>query len=283
MGNHCSAGSTDTKEIVMKRQNSFEQSLIQEVYSGPEMQLWELLMGRQIHLGGAESTDELFAKAGIAKASCGVDLCCCTGESMRYLVDRYGVGKMTGVDVTLNVIELGNERTRQVGLSDKISFVHTEATNSTLPDESADFVWGEDAWCYVDDKPVLIAEAARLTKPGGIIAFSDWMEGQSMDNAQGERLLGFMKFPNIITLDEYVELLENNGFEITTTADTGRFAACVELYLNMLRKQHRYDALKILGRNEDMLNAVVGEMEFIHELADTGRIIQGMIVARKKI
>ena len=265
----------------MKRQKGFELSSVQEVYSGPEMQLWELLMGRQIHLGGARSTDELVAKAGIAGASFGVDFCCCTGESMRYLVDHHGVGRMTGVDFTLNTIELGNERTRQAGMSDRISFVHTEVTNSTLSDKSADFIWGEDAWCYVGDKAALITEAARLTKPGGTIAFSDWMEGHGMDDAQADRFLGFMKFPNIITLDEYIELLENNGFEIISAEDTGRFATCVELYLNMLRRQHRYDALKILGKNEDILNAVICEMEFIHELANTGRIVQGMIVARK--
>jgi hypothetical protein len=35
---------------------------------------------------------------------------------------------------------------------------------SRLPDGSADFVWGEDAWCYVADKPRLIHEAARIAR-----------------------------------------------------------------------------------------------------------------------
>ena len=48
---------------------------------------------------------------------------------------------------------------------------------SVLAAGSADFVWGEDAWCYVTDKPKLIAEAARVVKSGGTIAFTDWVEG----------------------------------------------------------------------------------------------------------
>ena len=44
-------------------------------------------------------------------------------------------------------------------------------------ERQADFVWGEDAWCYVVDKKQLIAEAVRLVKPGGMIAFTDWIEG----------------------------------------------------------------------------------------------------------
>jgi SAM-dependent methyltransferase len=31
--------------------------------------------------------------------------------------------------------------------------------------------WSEDAWCYVADKPKLIAEAVRMVRPGGVIAF----------------------------------------------------------------------------------------------------------------
>lgn len=266
----------------MKTKKGVELGAVQEVYSGPEMQLWELLMGRQIHLGGAESTDQLVKKSGVAGLGYGVDLCCCTGEGMRYLVDRCGVKKMAGVDATLHTIKLGEERSQQAGLAARLTFILAEATATTLPDAYADFVWGEDAWCYVADKPALIAEAARIVKPGGIIAFSDWMEGRDMSDAQAERFLGFMKFPNLVTLGEYSALLEKNGCEVVSACDTGRFAKCVELYLNMLAAQHRYDALKIFGGNADMLSAVVGEMKFIHSLAESGRVMQGMIVARKK-
>ena len=57
------------------------------------------------------------------------------------------------------------------------TFVLADVCASGLPAATADFVWGEDAWCYVVDKPRLVAEAARLVKPGGTIAFTDWVEG----------------------------------------------------------------------------------------------------------
>ena len=38
---------------------------------------------------------------------------------------------------------------------------------STLSASGLDFVWGEDAWCYVVDEAKLIAEAARLVRRGG--------------------------------------------------------------------------------------------------------------------
>jgi hypothetical protein len=39
---------------------------VQAVYAGPEGQLWQLLMGDQIHIGGLQSSTELAACAGLS-------------------------------------------------------------------------------------------------------------------------------------------------------------------------------------------------------------------------
>ena len=59
---------------------------VQGVYSGPEGQLWELIMGEQIHIGGFTSSMDLAETAGIGAGMKGVDLCCCNGAGMRFLV-----------------------------------------------------------------------------------------------------------------------------------------------------------------------------------------------------
>ncbi len=150
---------------------------VQAVYSGPEGQLWELVMGQQIHIGGFRSSMDLAERAGIGAGMSGVDLCCCSGAGMRFLVRFRNVARMHGVDATPAVVELGRRRTEAEGLADRITFTLADACDTGLPAESADFVWGEDAWCYVVDKAKLIREAVRLTKPRGTIAFTDWMEG----------------------------------------------------------------------------------------------------------
>ena len=150
---------------------------VQAVYSGPEGRLWELLMGEQIHIGGFQSSMDLAQRAGIAAGSRGVDLCCCTGAGMRFLARFLKVAHMTGVDATPAMIQLGRQRTAEEGLADNIVFVENNVCATGLPSGQFDFVWGEDAWCYVEEKPKLIAEAARLIKPGGKIVFTDWMEG----------------------------------------------------------------------------------------------------------
>ena len=71
---------------------------VKAVYNGAEGDLWELIMGHQIHIGGFQSSMDLSERAGIAGAQRGVDLCCCNGAGMRFLARFRNVQKMTGVD-----------------------------------------------------------------------------------------------------------------------------------------------------------------------------------------
>ena len=237
-------------------------------------------MGEQIHIGGFQSSMDLAQRAGIAAGSRGIDLCCCTGAGMRFLVRFLNVAHMTGVDATPAMLQLGRQRAAAEGLADKVAFVENNVCATGLPAGRLDFVWGEDAWCYVEDKIKLIAEAVRLVKPRGKIAFTDWMEGPArLTTVEAARFLGFMKFPNLLTLGEYQELLNNNGCTVLVEQDTGRFAAAMPLYLDMIEKQLTYDALKIIGFDTALAAVLVGEMKFIQSLAQAGKIIQGLVVA----
>jgi len=256
---------------------------VREVYSGPEGDLWELVMGEQIHIGGFASSMALAERAGIGSGMRGIDLCCCNGAGMRFLVRFREVAAMHGVDATEKVVGRGRERCEREGLADRIAFVLADVCNSGLPDGEADFVWGEDAWCYVEDKTKLVSEAARLVRPGGTIAFTDWVEGPAgLDEKEADRFLTFMKFPGVQDIDGYAELLKSNDCDVIAAEDTGQFAAHCDLYLNMLNMQLTYDALKIIGFDMAMMQAMGGEMVFMQDLAHSGKIAQGRFVARKQ-
>jgi SAM-dependent methyltransferase len=141
---------------------------------------------------------------------------------MRFLVRFRGVAAMTGVDATAAVIERGKERCGAEGLSEQVRFIHGDACATGLPDGVADFVWGEDAWCYVFDKVRLISEAVRLVKSGGTIAFTDWISGAvPMTAEESGRFLRFMRFPNVQDVEAYRGLLEGAGCMVLTAEDTG--------------------------------------------------------------
>ena len=172
---------------------------VQAVYGGAEGDLWELVMGEQIHIGGLSSSMELADRAGIAEGSRGVDLCCCNGAGMRFLVRFREVAHMTGVDATERIVERGRQRTAREGLSESVDFVLGDATHTGLSDAEFDFVWGEDAWCYVEDKAKLLDEATRIVRPGGKIAFTDWVLGpEEMSEDEAERYLRFQGSERVV-------------------------------------------------------------------------------------
>ena len=226
---------------------------------------------------------QLAERAGVGPGMSGVDFCCCTGAGMRFLTRFRNVDRMTGVDATPSMVALGRERCCAEGLAGRIEFVLADVCQSGLPTAASDFVWGEDAWCYVEDKARMIAEAVRIVKPGGVIAFTDWLEGPTpLTDAESARFLAFMKFPSLASLSDYQGELEANGCKVIAAENTGRYAPCIDLYLTMLNQQLTFDALKIVGFDMPLMGALGEEMKFIQELAHAGKVIQGLFVARKE-
>ena len=255
---------------------------VQQVYSGPEGDLWELVMGQQIHVGGFASSMDLADKAGLRGGESGVDLCCCNGAGVRFLVRFRKAARMTGVDATPAVLERARARCAAEGMAGQTAFFEADVCGTGLPAGAMDFVWGEDAWCYVVDKPGLVREAARLVRPGGTVAFTDWVEGPGgLSGAEAERFMRFMKFPNLASLDDYRRLLAENGLAVERAEDTGRYAPCLDLYIRMLTEQLTSDALRIIGYDVALMQALGGEMAFIQQLAHAQKVVQGLFVARR--
>ena len=122
---------------------------------------------------------------------------------------------------------------------------------------------------------VIVQEAARIVKVDGVVAFTDWVEGPAgLSEEEKNRFCTFMKFPDVQSISGYSDLLAENGLEIEVAEDTEQFAAHVDLYLNMLNMQLTYDALKIIGFDQELMGAMAGEMMFlkVQRIPDNGMV-----------
>jgi len=255
---------------------------VQDVYSGPEGLLWELIMGEQIHVGGFNSSLNLAKKAGIKEGMKGIDLCSALGAGCRFLVNNFNV-QMCGLDATETMHNKAIKRVKEEGLDSKIELKIGDVTNVPYDDETFDFVWGEDAWCYVEDKEKLIEEAARILKPEGILSFTDWIEGsKGLADDEAERINRFMKFPYMESIESYKNLMTKNRFEIIEIEDiTEEFADYIDFYVKMLSNQLMFDALKIIGNDIDMFKAMGEEMMYMAKKAHEGKFGRGRFIAKK--
>ena len=213
----------------------------------------------------------------------GLDLCSALGAGCRFLAQNFNV-TMCGLDATDTMLQKAEERAKQAGLEGKIEFKKGDVSDIPYPDGTFDFVWGEDAWCYVVDKTKLIAEASRFLKSGGILSFTDWIEGPAgLNDEEAERINWFMKFPYMESLSGYKGLIEANGLKIVETEDlTEEFAGYIDFYIRMLTDQLTFDALKIIGNNMDMFKAMGGEMMYMAQKAHEGKFGRGRFIAKKE-
>jgi hypothetical protein len=85
---------------------------VTSLYAGAQTEFLHLLYGQQIHIGGMKASIDLAERARISAGLSGVDLCCCNGAGMRFLVRFRNVASMVGVDATESVVERGRRLCR---------------------------------------------------------------------------------------------------------------------------------------------------------------------------
>ena len=100
------------------------------------------------------------------------------GGTARFLARRYDCNVL-GV----NLSEVQNRRARRLnaeqGLQSKVAIVDGSFESLEVSDSSFDAVCSQDAMLHSGERSKVVAEAARVLKPGGVFAFCDIMQADT--------------------------------------------------------------------------------------------------------
>ena len=124
-----------------------------------------------------ESTLHAMIKAlQLPKGSRGLDAGCGIGLQSLLLAEEVGLtGRVTGLDVSAEMLDRGREIVKEAGLSERVSFQEGDITNLPFDNNTFDWVWSSDCVGYGHWEPLpLLKELARVVKPGGIVAIAAW-------------------------------------------------------------------------------------------------------------
>jgi arsenite methyltransferase len=91
-------------------------------------------------------------------------------------------GKAYGLDMTDEMLALARENQRKAGV-ENVEWLRGEIESIPLPAEAVDVVISNCVINLSGDKPRVLAEAARVLKPGGRFAVSDVIADEDMDEA----------------------------------------------------------------------------------------------------
>ena len=141
----------------------------------PNKALWEKGDFTRIASSMREGGEALVGRLGITKGLKVLDLGC--GDGTTALPAARLGADVLGVDIARNLVEAGNKRAQQEGLTN-CRFQEGDATNlSELGDHGFDLVVSIFGAMFAP-KPFDVArEMVRVTRPGGRIVMGNWIPG----------------------------------------------------------------------------------------------------------
>lgn len=165
----------------------------------------------QDHYGGLLAVETLARRAAIQPGMAVLDVCAGLGGPARFLAHRMGVS-VTGVDLTHSRCVAGQRLTVLVRLRPLVRLVRADAQILPFRAAAFDAAVSQEGMLHVPDKGAVLAEIARVLRPGGRLAFSDWVSRPRLADNERRRLDEWMAAVNLQSIDGYRELLARAGF-----------------------------------------------------------------------
>jgi 27-O-demethylrifamycin SV methyltransferase len=256
---------------------------------------WGLLLGDELHYGVFDTGDEELAEATAALtqrmiAACRIepgvsvlDVGCGTGAPACALAQDHGA-RVTGITTSVVGVAAADARAARAHLSDRVEFKVADGADNGLADASFDRVWVLESSHLIADRDRLVAECARVLRPGGRLALCDVMLRRPMPFLEVRRLRRELSLlrqvfgdAHLQPLERYGELVAEHGLVVEdltdlTSATRPTFARWRD---NALR--YRHSVVAELGAPD--WDRFVESCTVLEELWDDGTMGYGLVSA----
>ena len=127
-------------------------------------------------------------------------------------------GKVIGVDFTETMVQKATQNVKKYGYKN-VEFRHGDIENLPVDDGSVDVILSNCVINLVPDKAKAFNEAHRVLKNGGKMYISDIVLLQNLsDDLRKNEMLLVSCIAGAILKEDYLKLIKDSGFEISTTS-----------------------------------------------------------------
>lgn len=228
------------------------------------------------------TSDVLAADAGIDGSSHVLDVGCGCGNFLFHLARRCGC-RGEGLDLSIERVRFAGRKLAsdfRPGEVD-VAFTHGSATALPYGAESFSHVVSQDALFLVPDKPRSHAEIHRVLRPGGVFAFSDFLQPREDIGERARRhVYDRVRWGGGYSFVDYQVALERAGFDVI-------LARNLEHHI-----KQTYRVLGVTARERAEVTGSAAARDWMLAFADSCREIQvaidnrefgwGIFVARKR-
>lgn len=199
---------------------------------------WDLNKSLSIHYGYWDDKvrsfpqslirmNEIMAEAVIIeKGDYVLDAGCGVGGSSIFLAKNIGA-KVMGITLSQRQVEEAQKNAVVNRVENSVQFELRNYSDTGLPDNSFDVIWGCESICYAENKEQFIQEAFRLLKPGGRLVVADGFVTafENNENPVIRKWLDGWKVNYLETPERFLELAKKTGFRDLTYKNISKATA----------------------------------------------------------
>jgi tocopherol O-methyltransferase len=183
------------------------------------------LWGEHLHHGywirGDESKEKaqlqliehLAQLANVKPSSDILDIGCGFGASSLYLAKHYNA-TVTGITISSVQVEMAIQAAAREQLDAKFLLMDAEAMNFQ---KQFDVLWSVESISHYQNRQAFFASAAKLLKPGGSLAITDWFKKENLTREETRKFIDPIEkgmFVELQVMDDYEQFLISNGLQI---------------------------------------------------------------------
>jgi len=257
---------------------------------------WRLLLGEELHYGVFERGDEplpvatgnlttrMIEAAEFRPGLDVLDVGCGSGAPACRLVADHAVN-VTGI--TTSDVGVATARARAAALGfDGATFEQRDGTANGFPDASFDRVWALESSHLMRDREALIAECARVLRPGGRFVLCDITRRREIpfDEVRARRddfvtLRAAFGDARMEPLDYYTRTAEAHGLVVDRADDLTDLTLPTFEHWRANARTHRDEVVAAIGA--DGLDDFVRGADILEEFWREGTLGYGLFAAAK--
>ena len=173
-----------------------------------------------------------------------LDLGCGLGGPARFVAQEFGCS-VTGIDLTTDYIDVGNQLSEWTGLESKVKLTQGSALDLPFQAGSFDVIYMMHVGMNIHEKERLAKEAFRVLKPRGVFGIYDVMRIGKGDILYPVPWATTDKTSALEKPEEYQAYLGAAGFSSLSIRERGSFAR--DFFEQMARKMDSIEGPPPLG------------------------------------
>ena len=142
-----------------------------------------------------------------------LDIGCGLGASTLYLAKHYSVAA-TGITNSSVQVQMAINAAARERLDAQFLLMDAEAMDFQ---RQFDLLWSVESISHYEHREEFFASAAKLLKPGGLFAITDWFKKKNLTRAETKKFIDPIEKGMLVelqTMDDYKHSLTSNGLQI---------------------------------------------------------------------